>query len=453
MPDFVPRSQHEKEDMLKAIGVGSFEDLLADMPDSVRLKGDLDIPRPMSELEAKRFLKGLADRNAPPDQWVCFLGGGAYDHYVPSIVDHISSRSEFYTAYTPYQAEVSQGTLQSIYEFQSLIARLTGMEIANASLYDSGTALAEAVLMAHSINRRQEVVVSGCANPRRIDVLRTYLRSSGLKIRCSSADSGRTDPDAISSLLNDQTSCVILDNPNFFGVIEDGEAVSKVARRVGALVVVCADPVSLGLLRSPSDYGADIVVGEGQPLGNRMSFGGPYLGFMATHKRFIRKLPGRIVGRTVDAEGRTCFCLTLQTREQHIRREKATSNICTNQALVALRATVYLCWLGKQGLRELAEMCLSKAVYAAEALGTAGFRLRFERPFFREFVVDLPGHPERFMKGLAAHKIVGGLPLGGILPGFENSVLMAFTEKRTREEIDSLVETMAGLAREVGAAG
>jgi glycine dehydrogenase subunit 1 len=453
MPDFVPRSKREKQEMLEAIGVEHFDDLLTDMPDSVRLTGDLGIPPPMSELEAKRFLRGLAGRNAAPEEWTSFLGGGAYDHYVPSVVDHISRRPEFYTAYTPYQAEVSQGTLQAVYEFQSLIARLTGMEIANASLYDSGTALAEAVLMANAINRRDEVVVSGCVNPRRLEVLRTYLRSTGLSIRCSDAGRGYTDPEDVKALIGPRTSCVIMDNPNFFGVVEDGEPLAEIAGGHGALVIVCADPISLGVLRPPSDYGADIVVGEGQALGNRLSFGGPYLGFMATRKQFIRKLPGRIVGRTVDAEGRTCFCLTLQTREQHIRREKATSNICTNQALVALRAAVYLCWLGKHGLKDLAEICLSKAAYAAEALAGAGFRLRFDGPFFREFVVDLPGDLDTFMRGLARQRIVGGIPLAGMFPGFDTSLLMAFTEKHTGLEIDRMVEIMAGLARKAGTAG
>jgi glycine dehydrogenase subunit 1 len=453
MPDFIPRSESEKQEMLEAIGVERFDELLVDMPDSVRLKGCLDIPPAMSEFEAKRLLTNLARRNAGPGEWTCFMGGGAYDHYVPSVVDHISRRPEFYTAYTPYQAEVSQGTLQVIYEFQSLIARLTGMEIANASLYDSGTALAEAVLMANSVNRRDEVVVSGCINPRRFQVLRTYLRAADFEIKCSDTARGRTDPDELKALIGPRTSCVVLDNPNFFGVVEDGRAIAEAAAAHGSLFIVCADPISLGVLCAPADYGADIVVGEGQALGNRLSFGGPYLGFMATRKQFIRKLPGRIVGRTVDADGKTCFCLTLQTREQHIRREKATSNICTNQALVALRAAVYLCWLGPHGLRELGEICLSKAAYAAEAIAGAGFRLRFDAPFFREFVVDLPGGPDAFMSGLAARKIVGGIPLAGMFPGFDDSLLMAFTEKHTGEDIDRLVETMSGLARMAGAAG
>jgi len=450
MPDFVPRSKQEKEEMLKAIGVASFGDLLEDMPDAVRLRGELDLPPPLSEMDAKRYLRDLADRNLDPHRWISFLGGGAYDHYVPSIVDHIAGRPEFYTAYTPYQAEVSQGTLQTIYEFQSLIARLTGMEIANASLYDSGTALAEAVLMANAINRRKQVVVSGCVHPRRIEVLRTYLRASGFEIKVSGIGGGFTDPDELRRLVGPETSCVVLDNPNFFGVVEDGYSVSETAKAAGAVLIVDVDPLSLGLLSAPSDYGADVVIGEGQSLGNRLNFGGPYLGFMAAAKRFIRKLPGRIVGRTVDADGRTCFCLTLQTREQHIRREKATSNICTNQALVALRSAVYLSWLGRAGLKELAGLCLSKAVYARDALVSAGFTLRFDRPFFREFVIDLPGEARQFLKRLAEERIIGGMPLGPVHPDLEKSLLIAFTEKRTREDIDRLVGALAKLAGRAG---
>jgi glycine dehydrogenase subunit 1 len=453
MPDFVPRSRQEKGEMLETIGAGSFDDLLADMPDAVRLKGDLALPPAFSEMEAKRFLRALAEKNADPHRWISFLGGGAYDHYVPSIVDHVSGRPEFYTAYTPYQAEVSQGTLQTIYEFQSLIARLTGMEIANASLYDAGTALAEAVLMANAINRRSEVVVSGCAHPRRLDVLKTYLRATGFKIRTSAASGGYTDADELRDLVGQETCCVILDNPNFFGIVEDGPGISEVAKGAGAALIVAADPISLGLLSSPSDYGADIVVGEGQCLGNRLNFGGPYLGFMATAKKHIRRLPGRIVGRTVDADGKPCFCLTLQTREQHIRREKATSNICTNQALVALRAAVYLCWLGKNGIRELAELCLSKTAYAKDALASAGFSLRFDRPFFREFVIDLPGSARDFLIRLSERKIAGGIPLDWVSPDLENSLLMAFTEKRAREDIDRLVGALTDLAGKNGAKG
>jgi glycine dehydrogenase subunit 1 len=434
--------------MLDAIGVGSFEDLLADIPEDLRFKGSLKLPGPVSEMEVGKILGGLASKNASAAGWTCFLGGGAYDHFIPSVVDHITSRSEFATAYTPYQPEVSQGTLQSIFEYQSMIARLTGMEIANASLYDGGSAIAEAVLMANATNRKKQIVVSGCINPFRLQVLRSYLRATGFEIKVTGSGKGVTDPGEIADLAGPDTSCVVLENPNFFGIVEDAAAIGRAAHEHGALLIASVDPVSLGLLAAPSSYGADIVVGEGQALGTPLSYGGPYLGFMATRKEHVRRLPGRIVGRTVDAAGKTCYCLTLQTREQHIRRERATSNICTNQALVALRAAVYLAWLGKQGLSELARLCLSKASYARDRLVENGFSLRFDRPFFREFAVDLPVPAARMAERLAESKVLGGLPLGDIYPGFENSMLIAFTEKRTREEIDNLVALMKKAANE-----
>jgi len=445
---FIPGAGREKQEMLDVIGVRSFEDLLADIPEDLRLRGDLALPAPVSEMEAANLLGRMAARNASAADWTCFLGGGAYDHFIPSVVDHITSRSEFTTAYTPYQPEVSQGTLQSIFEFQSLIARLTGMEIANASLYDGGSAIAEAVLMANSVNRRKQIVVSGCANPFRLDVLRSYLSATGFEIKVTDPGRGFTDPSQIASLVGPDTCCVVLENPNFFGVVEDGAAVGRAAQKHGGLFIASVDPISLGILAAPSTYGADIVVGEGQAMGTPLSYGGPYLGFMATRREHIRRLPGRIVGRTVDAGGKPCYCLTLQTREQHIRRQKATSNICTNQALIALRAAVYLTWLGKRGLVELAGLCLSKAVYAAEKLAASGFTLRFDRPFFREFVVEVPGSGSRMVERLADSKMLGGLPLGDIYPGFEDSVLIAFTEKRTREEIDHLVTLMKQIAEE-----
>jgi glycine dehydrogenase subunit 1 len=434
--------------MLEVIGVDSFDDLLADIPEELRFKGGLELPGPVSEMEAGKLLGGLAARNASAAGWTCFIGGGAYDHYIPSVVDHITSRSEFATAYTPYQPEVSQGTLQSIFEYQSLIARLAGMEIANASLYDGGSAIAEAVLMANAVKRKKKIVASGCINPFRLEVLRSYLRATGFEIKVTDRAKGATDPGDIADLVGPDTCCVVLENPNFFGTIEDAAAIGRAAHEHSALFIASVDPISLGLLAAPSSYGADIVVGEGQALGTPLSYGGPYLGFMATRKEHVRRLPGRIVGRTVDADGKTCYCLTLQTREQHIRRERATSNICTNQALVALRAAVYLAWLGKEGLAELAGLCLSKAAYAREKLEESGFKLRFDRPFFREFVIDLPIPAGRMVERLAESKILGGLPLGDICGGFENSLLLAFTEKRTREEIDNLAAIMKHIADE-----
>ncbi len=428
--------------MLEAIGVQCFDDLLADMPSQIRLKAPLRLPEPLSELEAERHLAHLAATNLDPNQWISFLGAGAYDHYVPSIIDHIVARSEFYTAYTPYQPEISQGTLQTIYEYQSLIARLTAMEIANASLYDCASAIAEAVLMANHLNQRKRIVVSGCLHPHHLNVLQTYMRSGGFEIKITDWRSGKTEIDEVRELIDSNTSCVVVENPNFFGSIEDVAPIVDLAHKHGALAVVSVDPVSLGVLAPPGEYDADIAVGEGQSLGCRLSYGGPYLGFLATRKRFIRRLPGRIVGKTCDANGKTCYCLTLQTREQHIRRQRATSNICTNQALMALRAAIYLCWLGRAGIRELAMQCLARAAYAAGQLEKVGIERRFKTPFFREFAARFPVEADEILVQLAGRKILGGVSLGRFFAGEKHSLLMAFTEKRTRIEIDALVESV-----------
>jgi glycine dehydrogenase subunit 1 len=443
---YIPRTEQEKTEMLRVIGVKTFDDLLADVPEDLRLERELDLPPPLSEFEAKTALRNLASMSLDPDEWTCFLGGGAYDHYIPSIVDHISSRSEFYTAYTPYQPEVSQGTLQSIFEFQSLITRLTGMDISNASLYDGGTAIAEAVLMANAVNGRKHVIVSGCINPLRLAVLEAYLGSSGFKISVTGREGGATDPEEVRSLAGEDTCCVVLENPNFFGVVENGKPIGDIAQTSGALFIVSVDPISLGLLKPPSEYGADVVVGEGQSLGNSLSFGGACLGFIATRSQHIRRLPGRIVGRTVDADGNRCFCLTLQTREQHIRRERATSNICTNQALLALRATVYLCWLGKHGIAEVANLCLSKTVYAHRQLLDAGFSPRFTGPFFKEFTIKMPVDAATVVERLAGQRIAPGIPLGRFYENETETLLIAFTEKRTKAEIDELVLALKNAA-------
>jgi glycine dehydrogenase subunit 1 len=444
---FLPVGDRDRAEMLRAIGVRAFEDLLEDIPPALRLKRGLDLPAPLSELEATQLLRRLAALNSAADGRPCFLGAGAYDHYVPSVVDEIASRAEFYTAYTPYQPEVSQGTLQTIFEFQSLVARLTGMEVANASLYDGGTAIAEAVLMAGAINGRREVVASGWLNPMRLAVLETYLKATGMRLRLTGRRAGTTDPDEVRGMVGDATSCVVVENPNFLGAVEDAAAISDAARSRGALTVASVDPISMGLLAPAREYGADIVVGEGQSLGNYLNYGGPYLGFMATRREHIRRLPGRIVGRTVDKAGKVCYCLTLQTREQHIRREKATSNICTNEALVALRAAVYMCWLGRAGLGELARLCLSKAVYAEKAFAARGLPLAFKAPFFKEFALRLPVDATRLADDLARQGILAGVPLGRFYPDLADCLLVAFTEKRTRAEIDMLVERVAEFAR------
>ena len=440
---YFPNTDADREEMLRATGASVFEDLLEDMPGTVRIKGALGIEPGLSEYEARQRLCGLAGLNASADAYACFMGAGSYDHYVPSIVGEIASRPEFYTAYTPYQAEISQGTLQSIYEFQSLMARLTGMEISNASLYDGATALAEGVLMALSVTRKTRVVISGCVNPLRLGVIRTYLEGGGAGVVETGREGGRTQPGEIASLLDDDTACVVVESPNFFGLVEDLEAIGKAVKDTKAMFIVSVDPTSLGILAPPSAFGADVVVGEGQALGSHMSYGGPNLGFMAATRKHMRRLPGRIVGKTVDAEGRPCFCLTLQTREQHIRRERATSNICTNQALNALCATVYLSWLGESGLAELGETCLSLATYAARELRSKGVPLKFEGPFFKEFAVDLGTDAEEFLRSALDENILAGVPLGRFYPDLANCLLVAFTEKRTRPEIDRLVSLMA----------
>jgi glycine dehydrogenase subunit 1 len=449
---FLPNTDADREAMLEATGAARFEDLLADIPEALRLDRELRLEPSLSEYEARARLRRLAGMNASALDHVCFLGGGCYDHYVPSIVGEIASRPEFYTAYTPYQAEISQGTLQSIYEFQSLIARLTGMEVSNASLYDGATALAEAVLMALSISRKSKVVMSGCINPMRLGVVRTYLEGGDARVVTGGIGGGITRAEEISSLVDEDTACVAVESPNFFGMVEDLEALGKIVKKKDVLLIVSADPISLGILAPPSVFGADIVVGEGQSLGSGMNYGGPNLGFMATARKYMRKLPGRIVGKTQDAEGRPCFCLTLQTREQHIRRERATSNICTNQALNALCATVYLCWLGERGLRRIGESCLSIASYAAERLKAKGIGLRFDRPFFREFVIELPVPAARVVERAAGERILAGIPLGRYYKGFDNSLLVAFTEKRTRDEVDALVSSIENACAGRGAA-
>jgi glycine dehydrogenase subunit 1 len=324
------------------------------------------------------------------------------------------------------------------------------MDVANASLYDGGTALGEAVFMAGAITGKRDVVISGCVNPLRLSVLKTYLSASGFRLGITDWTHGYTDPDQVKSAVGSDTCCVILENPNFFGVIEAGHEIGDIAKASGALFIVAVDPIALGILSAPAAYGADIVVGEGQSLGNSLSYGGPYLGLMATRREFIRRLPGRIVGKTVDQAGRPCFCLTLQTREQHIRREKATSNICTNEALNALRAAVYLGWMGGDGLREVACHCLSKAVYARKALAAAGFSLRFDRPFFKEFVIDLPGRADQFFSLLLEERILAGLPMGRFYDGMDGGLLLCFTEKRTKSEIDRLVEALKTAVKTVG---
>ncbi|MGQ9559306.1 MAG: aminomethyl-transferring glycine dehydrogenase subunit GcvPA [Candidatus Oleimicrobiaceae bacterium] len=443
---FLPSTDAERDQMLKAIGVKSFEELLTPVPENLRLKEALALPEALSEYEVTRLLAELAEANTTVNQAVCFLGGGAYDHFVPAAVAHITSRPEFYTAYTPYQPEVSQGTLQATYEYQSMICMLTGMEASNASMYDGASALAEAALLAFNHTQRREVLVSRAVNPFYLQTIRTYCHGQGIEVHLVDAEDGATEVDSLKALISDRTAAVIVQHPNFYGCLEEVADLAAIAHQAGALFVTSNDPISLGLLQPPGQYGADIATGEGQALGTPLSFGGPYLGIFATKQELIRRMPGRIVGQTVDAEGRVGYVLTYQTREQHIRREKATSNICTNQALVALAATVYLALVGKQGLRAVANLCAQKSHYlAGEIAKVPGFRLKFDRPFFKEFVVETPVQAEKIVEMLTPRGILPGLPLGRFAEGMANCLLIAVTEKRTKAEMDNFV----GALREV----
>ncbi|GAC1474499.1 MAG: aminomethyl-transferring glycine dehydrogenase subunit GcvPA [Isosphaeraceae bacterium] len=428
--------------MLDAIGLDSLDRLFDMIPPEYRLAHPLKIPEALGEMELTTQVGALLTSNTGTDVRPCFLGGGCYDHFIPAVVDSLASRGEFYTAYTPYQAEASQGTLQATFEYQTLIAQLTGMDVSNASLYDGGSAVTEAVLMALTVSRRLgRVVVAGTVHPEYRQILSTLLANLSTEIVTVAPQGGRTDSEALAEAINEDTSAVVIQHPNFFGQIEDVEALTAAAHRKGALAIVSVDPISLGLLRRPGSYGADIVVAEGQSLGNALNYGGPYLGIMACREEFVRKMPGRIVGQTTDRNGKTCWVLTLQTREQHIRREKATSNICTNQGLLALRASIYLAAVGPSGLRQAAELSTRKAHYAAEKLaGVPGISLSFDGPFFKEFVIRTSRKPARVLAEVGQLGFHGGIALSRWFPDLADHILVAVTEKRTREEIDGLAQ-------------
>ena len=427
--------------MLQAIGVSSFDDLIVDIPEEIRLKKALALLPASDEPQVRKLLEGLASANRSTSDYVSYLGGGAYDHFIPAAIKTITSRSEFYTAYTPYQAEISQGTLQAIYEYQSLICRLYEMDVTNASMYDGATALAEAVLMAMNVTGRSQVVVAGKLHPWNSAVLKTYLEASGHNAVIQNVlQDGVGDSAALKELVGDSVAAVVVQQPNFYGCLEDVEAFGAIAHEKGALFIVSADPHSLGVLAAPGSYGADIAVGEGQPLGTPQSFGGPYLGIFTVKQPLVRKIPGRLVGMTKDRDGKDGFILTLQTREQHIRREKATSNICSNQALNALQAALYLSLLGKEGLQQVASQSTQKAHYlAAKIAAIPGFSLKYTAPFFREFVVETPVHAALIVERMLEHKIFAGYDLAA---HGESGLLVAVTEKRTKEELDGFVEKL-----------
>lgn len=443
MYPYIPNNQDDEKEMLQSIGLNSIEDLFEDIPQDVKLSRKLNINPPMSELEVSNKIKGLGNKNLSIDDLTCFLGAGAYDHYIPSVVKHITSRSEFYTAYTPYQPEISQGTLQAIFEYQSMICNLTGMDVSNASMYDGATACAEAAMMAADNGKRKKIIVSKTVHPETRNVLRTYMRFHGVQLIEVDMTDGATDTDKLKAAVDSDTAGVIVQNPNFFGIIENMEEIERITHENKSLLIMSVDPISLGVLKTPGEIGADIAVGEGQSLGNPLNYGGPYLGFMAVTSKLMRKMPGRIVGQTEDLDGKRAFALTLQAREQHIRREKASSNICSNQALNALAATVYLTTMGKKGLKEVALQSAWKAHYAFDEITKSGkYRPLFNKPFFNEFAVS--GDACKVNKELLKNNILGGYDLSREYP-LCSGLLFCVTEKRTKNEIDKLVQVLEGI--------
>ncbi|MHB8174078.1 MAG: aminomethyl-transferring glycine dehydrogenase subunit GcvPA [Nitrospirota bacterium] len=436
---YIPNTPEDQKKMLDAAGASEFKDLIREIPEELLLKVPLKLPSALSEMELMAELGEMAALNADTSKYACFLGGGSYDHFVPSAVRSIASRSGFATSYTPYQAEVSQGTLQAVFEYQSMVCELTGMGAANASMYDGASAMAEAALMAQRLTKRKEVAVSRAVHPNYRQTLRTYMRgvkSPVVEIPYD-AVSGTTDMQALAQDIGPGTAAVIIQYPNFFGCIEDLQSAAAVTHEKGSLLVAVVDPIALGILKSPGELGADIAVGEGQGLGKSMSFGGPFLGIFACREDFIRQMPGRIVGETKDRRGNRGYVLTLQAREQHIKRERATSNICTNEALIALTAAAYLSVMGSRGMREVAFLCLQKSHYTLDELGKKDIKPAFQAPFFKEFVIaskDIKSLNKRLLKD----NIIGGLDLGGYYPELGGKMLLAVTEKRTHGEIDNL---------------
>ena len=438
---YIPNTEQEQVEMLATLGLTSIDELFHDIPDEFR-NPPLNLPAPLSELEIQKELGELAARNRALGSGPSFLGAGSYHHFIPAIVKALMTRGEFLTAYTPYQPEVSQGTLQVIYEFQTLISNLYGMQVANAGMYDGATSLAEGVLMACRVTRRSRVAVSDTVSPNYLQVIRTYCQAQGIRIELVR----HWEPE-----VGDDTACLVVQYPNFYGGVEDLREFAELAHGHGAMLVVSADPMVCGMFNPPGHYSADIVTGEGQPLGIPVSYGGPYLGLFTCKEQYIRQMPSRLVGRTVDSQGRSGFVLTLQTREQHIRRERATSNICTNEALYALASTIYLAAMGRQGLRQVAELCYHKAHYAASQIEElSGYSLPFKRgPFFQEFVIQCPAPPDVINRKLTEQNILGGLDVsvppysGPLPPDVDNGMLVCVTEMNSKDDIDALV---AGLA-------
>lgn len=445
---YIPNTDANRRQIMESIGISSVEELLNVIPPDVRTMHDLRLPSALSEMELQDHMEALAGENVAADKAVSFIGGGMYDHFIPSAIKHLAGRSEFLTSYTPYQPEVSQGTLQGIYEFQTMICELTGLDVANASMYDGASATAEAMMMACALKRCNRVIVAGSMHPHYTATLRTYGHGPNIEIETLPCPDGRIDPDELKGLLSEKTACVMIQHPNFFGNLELMGDIEPIVHEAGALLVMAVDPISLGLIKSPGEYGADIAVGEGQGLGNDVSYGGPALGFFAAREQFVRRMPGRIAGQTVDQSGQRGFVLTLQAREQHIRRDKATSNICTSQQLNALMGTIYLALLGKSGLEQTAQLCIQKSHYAAEKITEIpGFDLRFKAPFFKEFTIKTPGDPSDIIHQLASKNILAGVSLHRFPQlNLDDCLLIAVTERRTRAQIDALVSALCEYA-------
>lgn len=442
---YLPMTEQDQKEMLETIGVSSIDELFSDIPEKVRFQGLYNIKEAKSEAALMKELAALAAKNADTTNNVSFLGAGVYNHYKPVIVDHVISRSEFYTAYTPYQPEISQGELQAIFEFQTMIAELTGMDLANSSMYDGGTALAEAGMLAAGHTKRKKLLVSGSVHPEYKDVVTTYAYGQSIEVVTIPTKNGVTDIEALKDLMDDQTAAVIVQYPNFYGQIEDLKLMGEISHDHKGLFIVSANPLALGVLTPPGKLGADIVAGDAQPFGISENFGGPHCGFFAVTTKLMRKVPGRLVGETVDQEGRRGYVLTLQAREQHIRRDKATSNICSNQALLALAASVGMTALGKQGVRDMAKQNIVKTRYAKNAFESAGFTVPFQGAHFNEIVVKTNRSVTEINKGLLEKGIIGGFDLGRVDPEMANHALIAVTELRTKEEIDALVAEMGAL--------
>ncbi len=444
--NFIPTTEIEKQKMLDTIGVGSIDDLLQNIPSQVKLTKPLNMPSALSEFEAMKLMREYSKKNITADTHICYLGGGAYDHFIPSIVGAVLSKPEFKTAYTPYQAEVSQGTLQAMYEFQSMIAEITGMDVSNASLYDAGSGLAEACFMTNAHNRKAEFLFAGKINPNYLSTAKTITAGRAYTFKEFVNEDGTADLAGLASAMSDNTAGVIVQMPNFFGNLEDVFEIEKIAHSKKALFIVAVNPLSLGLIEAPGSYNADIVIGEGQPFGIPLNFGGPYLGLFACKSEFTRKMPGRLAGVTEDLDGQRCFVLTLQTREQQIKREKATSNICTNQGLFMLAATVYLETMGKQGLKDVAEQSFRKAHYLAEEISKInGFELINDKPFFNEFAVSCSVSVEDIKKKALDNGFIAGLDVTAHNNG-KQTLLIAVTEKRTIEQMNDFVSFLKTFA-------